>query len=259
MPACICNNGANNGKNNPKIRHNLCGTAYSRNDIYVLRPPVGHGYKRQRMADGYRTYGISHICIYDCGRLSAHKRCKKYAKRLLIGGIISEIPYNLMVAGGVFFPFQQNVMWTLLMGLLLICFIERADKKDKPILTILAWLVAVVAALVLGTVSMCDYGAVGVLTVLMFYLFRYRNIWCYAGRLAAMLYFNIELLSGMYYVVEIFGKEVEITRQGFAVFSLIFIWPYNGKKGYSAKWFQYFNYLFYPAHMLLLSLIAIYR
>ena len=36
------------------------------------------------------------------------KNVKKYALRLLIFALISEVPFNLMVSGSVFFPFHQN-------------------------------------------------------------------------------------------------------------------------------------------------------
>ena len=56
---------------------------------------------------------------------------KKYAKRLLIFGLIAEIPFNLMSAGGFFFPFHQNVMFTLLLGLLSIREIDKFKKNFK--------------------------------------------------------------------------------------------------------------------------------
>ena len=42
---------------------------------------------------------------------------KKYMKRLFIFGLISEIPFNLIYTGSIIFPFHQNVMFTLLLGL----------------------------------------------------------------------------------------------------------------------------------------------
>ena len=55
---------------------------------------------------------------------------KKYAKRLLLFGILSEIPFNLIYAGSIIFPFHQNVMFTLLLGLLCINEINKI-KNDK--------------------------------------------------------------------------------------------------------------------------------
>jgi hypothetical protein len=43
---------------------------------------------------------------------------KAYCKRLLIFAAVSEIPFNLMMMSSPIFPFHQNVMLTLLLGLL---------------------------------------------------------------------------------------------------------------------------------------------
>ena len=42
---------------------------------------------------------------------------KRYAKRLLLFALLSEIPFDLIQASTVFFPFHQNVLFTLLLGL----------------------------------------------------------------------------------------------------------------------------------------------
>ena len=55
---------------------------------------------------------------------------KKYAKRLLFFGIISEIPFNLIYTGSFIFPFHQNIMFTLLLGLLCINEIDKI-KNNK--------------------------------------------------------------------------------------------------------------------------------
>ena len=57
---------------------------------------------------------------------------KKYIKRLLIFGLISEIPFNLIYAGSLIFPFHQNVMFTLALGLLIISEIDKI-KSNKDI------------------------------------------------------------------------------------------------------------------------------
>ena len=59
---------------------------------------------------------------------------KKYMKRLFIFGLISEIPFNLIYTGSIIFPFHQNVMFTLLLGLL--CIKELDTIKNNKELKI---------------------------------------------------------------------------------------------------------------------------
>ena len=55
---------------------------------------------------------------------------KKYAKRLLIFAILSEIPFNLMMSGSLFFPIHQNVLWSFLIALGLIHWNEKTKPKS---------------------------------------------------------------------------------------------------------------------------------
>ncbi|MEG2678032.1 MAG: TraX family protein, partial [Oscillospiraceae bacterium] len=66
------------------------------------------------------------------------KSLKKYLLRMLAFAIISEIPFDLMTAGTVFYPFHQNVIFTLLIGLLMIAGIEKVRQKNRVLLTISA-------------------------------------------------------------------------------------------------------------------------
>lgn len=181
------------------------------------------------------------------------KNLRKYKLRLLLFGLISEIPFNLMVAGGLFFPFHQNVMFTLLLGLLAI---ERIDgiRKNLTPKGIIANGLLGLGICVLSVITFVDYNITGVLTVVMFYMLRsipFAPIW----QLLGMILINIVFRKGMYIPITIGTITFEFITQGFAVFSLLFIWCYNGKKGYSKKWVQYFAYAFYPLHMLVLYVI----
>ena len=85
---------------------------------------------------------------------------KGYCKRLAIFALISEIPFNLMIMGSPIFPFHQNVMLTLLLGLLA-CKAWDHRKWWKLALILLA-----------GIITFPDYGVLGVASVLMFHVFR---------------------------------------------------------------------------------------
>lgn len=179
---------------------------------------------------------------------------RRYLLRLLLFALLSEIPFDLMYGGSVFYPYHQNVLWTFLLGLLCIHWIERARLRGGRARHILTAIAAVLLGFCAGTLGMTDYYGAGVLTVLVFYFFHGRSWWCFAGQLAALYWINVELLGGQYYPIALLGLEWELCEQGLALLSLVFVWLYRGRQGHHTKPFQWFCYAFYPAHMLLLAL-----
>lgn len=96
---------------------------------------------------------------------------KKYTLRLLLFALLSEVPFDLMYGGTWFYPVHQNVIWTLLLGILGIHLMETVRKKQKMALYLLVSALVVAAGAVLGTLGMVDYYGAGVLTVFIFYFF----------------------------------------------------------------------------------------
>lgn len=178
---------------------------------------------------------------------------QKYALRLLGFALFTEIPFNLFYSSRWFNPYHQNVLFTLLLGLLAISVIDKTRKKFTPKAVVLSlmWLLLICVASVIGFV---DYGFMGMITVVMFYLLRdFPFAWL--AQLVAMVLINIVFFEGQVFQIEFLGKIFEIPSQGFAVFALIPIWLYGGKKGHSSRIMQYGFYAFYPVHMLILYLI----
>ena len=183
------------------------------------------------------------------------KNLKRYVLRLTVFALLSEIPFNLMYGSSLFYPFHQSVIWTLLLGIGCIHLNELARKKGKPALRILTAVGTVAGGALAGLVTMVDYNAVGVVTILVFYFFRERKWWCLAGQLAALYYLNVEVLSGLAWPVTLLGREFFLVQQGLALLALVPIWLYRGRQGYHSKGFQYACYAFYPVHMLVLYLL----
>lgn len=180
---------------------------------------------------------------------------KAYVKRLLIFALISEVPFNLMM-GGIFNPAHQNVLWTFLIGIGLIRLIEKGKEKR----TVRMWLLVgggILLGCVVALLGMVDYMHFGVLMVLVFYLFRGRRWWCYLGQLVCLWVINLELMGGLVYPFELFGREWLFPRQGFALLALIPIWLYRGKQGPYNQTLKYIYYGFYPVHILILGLLGI--
>ena len=107
---------------------------------------------------------------------------------------------------------------------------------------------------IVSVIGFVDYGLNGVLMVVLFYVFRdFPFAW--VCQLIAMVCINVIFFEGQVIPTEIFGNYVEIPTQAFAVFALIPIWLYGGRKGMSNKVLQYGFYAFYPVHMIVLYLI----
>lgn len=180
---------------------------------------------------------------------------RRYILRLLAGALLSEIPFDLMYGGSVFYPYHQNVLWIFLISLLLISLIDKARARFKPVAAAAASAGLALLGFLLGYAAMADYYGVGVLTVLVFYFFHKRTWKSFLGQLICLYILNVRLLGGYYYTVILFGHEFEVIQQGLALLALIPIWLYRGKQGYHHKVFQIFCYVFYPLHMLALFLV----
>ena len=177
---------------------------------------------------------------------------RRYLLRLLGWALLSEIPFNLMVGGSVLYPYHQNVLWTFLLALLTIALMEKCRARLRPVFAVPACAALILLGFLLGYAALLDYFGAGVLTVLTFYFFKGQNWKNRLGQFLCMYFLNITLLGGYYYAFSLFGYEIEVFQQGFALLALIPIWLYRGRQGPHGKAFRLFCYAFYPAHMLLL-------
>ena len=178
---------------------------------------------------------------------------KKYLKRLFIFAIISEIPFNLIYTGSLIFPFHQNVLFTLLLGLLCINEIDKL-KNNKSIKNIFKVMLKVTLICLIGIITFVDYGLTGILTIILFYVFRNCKF-AWLGQLISLILLYIVFFKGQSVVLDILNFEYYLPLQSIGILSLILIWLYNGKKGKDSKKLQYMFYWFYPVHMLVIYLI----
>ena len=185
------------------------------------------------------------------------KDIRKYASRLLLFAVLSEIPFDLAMGSSVFYPVHQNVLWSFLISLGLIHLNEKAKATHKLWKRILVGGMTVLLGSIIGIITMVDYYHAGILMVLVFYFFRQKKWWSYIGQFVCLWYINMEILGGFGYEFQLWGQTFFFTRQGLALLALIPIWLYRGKQGYHNKITQYACYVFYPLHLLVLGLIKI--
>lgn len=163
-----------------------------------------------------------------------------YIKRLFLLALISEIPYNL-IHGSILYPLGQNVLFTFCLSLVVIRVVDLHWQEHW--VRRLLYLVGVTfAGFILGEIFLVTYSGYGVLMVVCFWaLGKTRFGWIL--QLLEMIYINYRM-------------SIHMPIQAFAVLAMLPILMYNGKKGAGGKGFQYAVYIFYPAHMLFLAIIA---
>ena len=179
---------------------------------------------------------------------------KKYALRLLLFAVISEIPFNFFVSYGenISHPKLQNVMWTLLAGILSVKIIDYCRQKDK-LFYICSIIVCPIVFGMLCAIGKTDYELTGVLMIIIFYLFRENKALMAAAIFILLCPFYI-LYSGNSSFT-IFGTVIPISTEAFGVLSLIPICLYGGKQGFYNKVVKYSFYVFYPLHIAIIAII----
>lgn len=160
---------------------------------------------------------------------------KKYAFRLFIFALISELPFNLAFLNAPFSFQMQNVFWTLLFGLLCMTALEKQKQTacslgSSPNIQISNNLFIILFFVGLATLLKTDYYGIGIILIIIFYYYHNnRKMACIIGYLS--------------FLWEPF------------CFPAFLCFPfYNGKKGLSVK---YLFYAFYPLHLLFLYLLRL--
>lgn len=154
----------------------------------------------------------------------------KYIGRMLLLGVVSEIPFNLFVSGAVLFPEVQNVCFTLAFGAGL-CYLYKLNN----------WGFKIGGFLAIVVIMYCvnfDYYLQGALVIFIMYLCRKnKNLQVVGVTTAVAVTLTINSL------------------QMYSFLAMPFILMYNKNVG---KKYPLFFYLFYPVHLLILVGIKFY-
>ena len=167
----------------------------------------------------------------------SHSR-KQYALRLVIGALLAELPYDLMVYGR-FSWGKQSVMLTLLLGFCVLLAMEKIKTPGMKALVMLPFAAA-------AELMKADYGFVGIMLVGMFELSRYsyrKNLIRTMGMVILFHYMS----SYVFWI-----GNISIPMQVLGVLSMLFIANYDGRKLTRSNVAKWAFYLFYPVHMLIL-------
>lgn len=165
----------------------------------------------------------------------------KYALRLGFFALISEIPFDLALSSKVLEFAYQNVFFTLFIGMITMLAMDAVESKMRnvasekaggfmAVVRYLSELAIFAVGAFVAELLRTDYGAKGVMCIIVLYLFRWNKAMQLVAGACAFLWERI------------------------ASFSFIPIAFYNGKRGLNLK---YVFYLFYPLHLLILYLICV--
>lgn len=181
--------------------------------------------------DGFRIVGRVSFPIFCFllvqGFLLTHN-LNKYMLRLFLFAILSEIPYDLAFSGVLFNWKEQNVMFTLLLGLMVLSWLKHFEAN---------WMaegMIVLSGCVVAFFLRTDYSWFGILLIVVMYLLR--NNW-----LRQVLWLSLLIFAQG-------GMEV------YAVFALPLCYFYQQDKE-EKRLPRYFFYAFYPLHLFVLWMI----
>ena len=157
---------------------------------------------------------------------------KRYLITLLAFGMISEVPFDMFTSKTFFSPYWNNMMFTLALCLITIWMIDSLKEKisNKIVWHIASIVVVAICSAVAMALSL-DYDYHAIIVAYLFYIFYDRPV------LGAVLGY-LSIIKELY---SFFGFGIVLT--------------YNGERGRQYKWF---NYLFYPVHILILGMLRFY-
>ncbi len=178
-----------------------------------------------------RTVGRLSFPLY-CFLLTegfAHtKDRRRYGINLLVLALITELPWNFLHSGGLFYG-TQNVMFTLLFGYCALYMLE--EWSARPV----AQIVGVLSLLILSYLFRADYGYLGYAAIIAMYLLRRQPL---ARAVVCTCIFSARIRAGLAFIP---------------------ITLYNGERGFiRGRAGKYAFYALYPAHLLIFAILKFY-
>lgn len=161
---------------------------------------------------------------------------QRYATRLLVFALISQVPYGLFLASNL------NVLFTLLFGLAVLHLYDHVENRA------VFWLAA---AAITAASALCDWGILGPMMILMMRAIPDRRQRVVYPLLLPIVGEGLPALSA-------FVAGFDLKLLPFALYPLVgctatipLLLAYNGSRGRPMKWLFY---AYYPAHILVLGL-----
>ena len=180
-------------------------------------------------ASAFRCVGRLAFPLY-CFLLAqgfAHTRdIRAYARRLLLLACVSEIPFDLLIFGRLSSAMEQNVVFSLLLGLLALCAARALSARPLPCA------LSILALMLLAMVTQVSFG------------------WLFTV-LLTLLYSASLLFSGV--------ARGWVTISLCAALSAVPILLYNGRPGPHGKALTFFFYAAYPLHLCALLIVRALR
>ncbi len=201
---------------------------------YVFYPYLPFEARCIMFAVGGLTFPVMAFLLVEGYRHTSNLR--KYAGRLFVFALVSQVPYGLFLAH------EGNVLFTLLLGLGALYLYDVMRNRA------LFWLACTAIA---AASAFCNWGVLGIVMIVMIRALPDRRQQAALPALTAVLAAGLPELSA-------YAATSDLVHVPFALYALAgctasipLLLGYNGLRGRPMK---YFFYAYYPCHILVLGL-----
>lgn len=162
---------------------------------------------------------------------------RRYALRLGVFAVVSEVPFDLFAKRVPVNWETQNVFFVLLMGLLMLKCLQMMEARMRSELGLLLELTVIGLFSAAASLVRADYGYIGIMLIALIYWFRQDPV-----KMCLMGFVWMSVTLRIFYYLP-----------GLAA-GFLAIYCYSGQRGRGMG--KYFFYVFYPVHMLLLVAVT---
>lgn len=184
------------------------------------------------------------MCYFIAEGYTHTRNIKKYALRLLIFGVLSQVPWWMLHGNKISLSF--NMIFTLFLCLMAVLIWDKAENKLFALLCVFG---------LVYLSNWCDWHIYAVLWTLCFFVFRENKRKMCISFMAVWIWYFGECIMNTYFSQGDMARALSFSvYTSGSLFALPLIFMYNGKKG-KHKWSKWVFYLYYPVHLLIIAIL----